>query len=125
MLTAGGLWRQIFEKVYRQRLRKADFLHLDPNLKGTDTFHSAGSPTITPEASREDLPTRANELAGEKTGSCSGTGFALGAVHVVCRVVWFAAWACRAVYTTHGAVGLRARCAAYILHPPTFMRRAK
>ena len=84
VLTAGGLWRQILEKVYRRRLRKANFLHLDPNLKGTDkvslNFHSAGSLTVTPEASSEKLPTTANELAGE----IAGTGFALGALHTLC-----------------------------------------
>jgi hypothetical protein len=80
VLAAGGLWRQILEKVYRRRLRKANFLHLDPNLKGTDNFHSAGSLTVTPEASSEKLPTTANEQAGE----IAGTGFALGALHTLC-----------------------------------------
>ncbi len=80
VLTAGGPWRQILEKVYRQRLRKANFLHLDPNLKGRDNIYSAGSPTVTPEASSEKLSTTANKLAGE----IAGTGFALGALHTLC-----------------------------------------
>jgi hypothetical protein len=120
VLTAGGPWRQVLEKVYRQRLRKANFLHLDPNLKGTDNIYSAGSRlgsrTITPAASGEELSTTANNLAR----GLAGTGFALGALHVACRMGMPAVW-----FTTRGAVGLRARCAAYLLHPPAAMRHAK